>query len=69
MPGTGYHIPRLPASSLPERPWIVRAGTEAYIPGITGYTPLEGDKPVQWEISNEAAAVVSGSGIAAAAAG
>ena len=30
---------------------------------------MEGDKPVQWEISNEAAAVVSGSGIAAAAAG
>lgn len=45
------------------------AGTEAYIPGITGYTPFEDDKPVEWEIANESAAVVSGSGIAAVAVG
>lgn len=45
------------------------AGTDAYIPDITGYTPFEDDKPIEWEIANEAAAIVSGSGIAAVAAG
>lgn len=45
------------------------AGSEAYSPVIINYAPFEEDIPVRWEISNEAAAITSGSGIAAVAPG
>ena len=45
------------------------AGTEVYSPDIINYAPFEDDIPVKWEISDETAAVTSGSGIAAIAAG